>query len=185
VTKDVTITATPSSLQLTRGQAGQLMLNVAQTGATDMVSLSCSSLPSGAACSFAPSTLTPGAQPMPVVLTISTSGMSATLRNRRSPLFALYMPAAMGLVMLPGMRRRHWRAALFALLLGLVLLQLACAGGQTRSAAAPSASSPASPANTTPASPANTAPTASTYTIIVTATSGSVTRSTNVTLTVN
>jgi hypothetical protein len=193
VVKDVIITATPSSLQVTRGQPGQLTLTVAQTGATDLVSLSCSNLPSGATCSFAPSALTPGVQPMPVVLTIATSGMSATLRNRRPPLFALWMPAAMGLVMLPGMRRRHRRTALFALLLGLVLLQLACGGGQTRSAVAQSAASPNTPANTTPASPPNATPpsppstptNASTYTIIVTATSGSVTRSTNVTLTVN
>ena len=176
--KNVTISATPSALQVTRGQAGQLTLNVAQTGATDMMSLSCSNLPSGATCSFAPGALAPGAQPMPVLLTIATSGMSAALRNRRAPLFALWMPAAMGLVMLPRIARRHRRAALFALLLGLVLLQLACGGGQTRSASMQSPSSPStsSATNTTPAS---------TYTIIVTATSGSVARSTNVTLTVN
>jgi hypothetical protein len=174
-TKDVTISATPSSLQVTRGQAGQLTLNVAQSGASDPVSLSCSGLPAGATCSFTPSTLTPSAQPMPVALTIRTSGMTAVLhRNGRTPLFAFWLPGAMGLVLLPGWRRRYRCAALLGLVLGLALLHLACGGGQTGASAAQS------PTNST-----SSATTSSTYTITVTAASGSVSRSTQVTLTVN
>jgi hypothetical protein len=110
-TKDVTIAASPSSAQITRGQAGQFTLSVAQTGAADPVSFSCSNLPAGARCAFSPASVTPGAQPVSVGLAISTSAMTAAARPLRpSPLFAFWMPGAFGLVLVPELlrRRRHW-----------------------------------------------------------------------------
>jgi hypothetical protein len=171
VAKDVTITASPSWLHLTRGQAGELTLTIVQVGTSDLVSLSCSNLPAGATCSFAPGTLMPGRQPVPVALTIRNSGMMAARGLGRAPLFALWMPGVMGLVMLPGLGRRRRRAALFAVVLALALMQLGCGGGQTRASAV--ASSNASIAAT------------NFYTILVTATSGSVSNSTQVTLTLD
>jgi hypothetical protein len=173
--KDVTITAMPSSMQVTRGQVGQFRLRVAQTGASDPVSLSCSNMPVGVTCSFAPGTLTPGSKPMPVTLTIATSGMTAALHhNGRARLFALWLPGAMGLVLLPGLRRRYRRAALLGMVLGLALLQLACGGGTTTALQSPASSTTATARATS-----------GTYTITVTATSGAVSRSTQLSVTVN
>jgi hypothetical protein len=169
--KSVTIAATPSSVQVALGQAGQFSLRVAQTGTSEPVSMSCSNLPAGATCVFAPGTLTPGSQPVPVTLTVATSSTTAAVhRNGKAPLLALWLPGALGLVMLPGVHRRYRRAALLGLVFGLVLLQLACGGGPTKTSAGQSAGSAAM--------------TSGTYSITVTAASPSVSRSTQVTLTV-
>ncbi len=177
--KDVTITATPNAAQVTRGQSAQVSLALTQTGASDSVSLSCSNLPVGATCSFAPSTLTPGAQPSNVAMTISTASMSASRRNN-SPLFAFWAPGALGIVMLPSAmgskkKLRSLRGAGIAVLGFLLLTLFACGGGGMKSTSAQSS---------TGSSSVTASSSASAYTVIVTAKSGSVTRSTTVNLTV-
>jgi hypothetical protein len=179
--KDVTLTATPSSAQVTRGQSAQVSLALTQTGAADSVWLSCSGLPNGATCSFAPSTLTPGAQPSTVAMTISTASMSASRRSNM-PLFAFWAPGALGLVMLPpAVRSRRAKRALRVASLGilecLLVILIACGGGGIKS-------SPAQ-ASTNSTSVTASSGTASSYTVVVTAKSGTITRSTTINLTVH
>jgi hypothetical protein len=185
--KDVTIAASPSSAQVTRGQSAFISLSLTQTGASDSVSLSCSNLPAGAACSFAPASLIPGAQPSSVALTIATTGMTASLH--RAPLNALWLPGAFAIVMLPWKQAsRRRRVALLLLVLALATFQFACGAGQHTPSTltqSPAQTSPPSSTSTTGSSTASTGSASATYTVTVTATSGSVTRSTNVTLKVN
>ncbi|MGZ4811936.1 MAG: hypothetical protein ACXVZI_04140 [Terriglobales bacterium] len=194
--KNVTLIATPASAQVTRGQTAQFSLGLTETGASDPVALSCSNLPAGATCSFAPATVTPGASMTSVALTISTSAMTAS-RHHSFPLFAFWAPGALGMVMLPGALARRKRASSARtlrpaglLILALVLLaQLACGGGGATPKAASvqssstTASTTATSASTT-TSVSTTTSASTTYTVTVVAVSGSVSRTTTVNLTV-
>lgn len=187
--KNVTLIATPASAQVTRGQAAQFSLGLTETGASDPVTLSCSNLPAGATCSFAPATVTPGASMTSVALTISTSAMTAS-RHHNFPLFAFWAPGALGMVMLPGALARRKRASSTRtlrraglLILAVVLLaQLACGGGGATPKAASVQSSSTTASTTTNASTTTSAST--TYTVTVNAVSGTVSRTTTVNLTV-
>ena len=200
--KNITIAATPAALQVQRGQAAQFNLALTQTGASDKVSLSCSNLPAGATCSFATPTLTPGAQPASVALTVSTSAMTASLRHS-PPMFAFWLPGAAAIVLLPGMggitRRRArssssrlphassraQRAICFLFLLTLLLATTACGGGGgTKTQAAQTAASATSTTTTTTTTATGTAHATTTYVITVNATSGTMTRSAIINLTV-
>ena len=200
--KDITVSATPSSAQVTRGGSAQFTLALTQSGAADPVALSCSNLPAGATCAFSPASITPGSQASSVALTISTAAMTSAY-PRKFPIFALFLPGIVGICVLPVLSSRSHRRErlssraqpprlsfraqrgisvflklklkLFLLLMLtlLLLVQLACGGWQSK---ATSAQSPTSPSTTTSAGTA--------YTITVNATSGTVTRSTTVNLTV-
>ncbi len=187
--KDITITATPSSLQVQRGQTAQFMLALTQTGASDPVSLSCANLPAGASCNFASSSLTPGAQPSSVALTVSTSAMTATLRHHQ-PVFAFWFPSLAAIVLLPGlggMKRRRLSARAkrgigLSLLVMLLVIATACGGGaKTQS---PSLQSSTSSTASSTSSGTTTSGATTTYPITVNATSGTMTRSTIINLTV-
>jgi hypothetical protein len=73
-----TIAPTPSSATVTAGQSAHYQLNVTpQSGPfAGTVNLSCSGLPQGAACTFSPSSVTPGAATVQAALTITTTGHS-------------------------------------------------------------------------------------------------------------
>ncbi len=170
--KTVTISATPSSAQIKRGQAAQFTLTLTETGASDPVSLSCTNVPAGATCGFSPATVTPSSGPASVALTISTLPTMAAQR-RSAPLLACWLPAVLAMCVVPGvgnslLRKRRRALGLLALLVMLAGLQLACGGSQTTVAGA-----------LPPATPA-----AKSYTVTVTATSGAIASSTDVNLTV-
>ncbi|MGI9103465.1 MAG: hypothetical protein ACR2IF_13590 [Terriglobales bacterium] len=160
--KSVTIAATPSSAAMASGQSGQFTLAVGESGASDPVSLSCSNLPAGMTCSFSAATVTPGTQPATVSLTVTTAPTIASRRPRGLPFYALWMPGALGIVMLGVGRRR--RVASLLMLLVLVLVMASCGGSQKQTQTTTSA--------------------AGTYTVVVMATSGGVSGSTHLTITV-
>jgi uncharacterized repeat protein (TIGR03803 family) len=83
---DYHLTVTPSSLTIVAGQSGTAKFTVTpMNGFNSEVSFTCSGLPSGATCTFAPSSVTPsGVNPSSSTLTISTSAASAALRGPRS-----------------------------------------------------------------------------------------------------
>ena len=180
--KAVTISASPSSASMMRGQSAQFQLAVAESGASDPVSLSCSTLPAGMTCTFSPSTVTPGATAASVGLTVATSSTMAAVHppspGRSLPMYALWMSGfgVAGLFTLPEVMRRKRRLLLLAVVLGFALLQLACGGGGA-------ATSQMQPTVTTqPSAPA--ASTSSTYTVTVTATSGTAVSSANLAITI-
>jgi uncharacterized repeat protein (TIGR01451 family) len=104
------------------------------------VSLSCSSLPTGAACNFVNSTLTPLSGNASTVLNLTTTPQPTTTITSvgwRHPFYALWlMGPGMALLSLGtgGKRRRKGLLGLVLLCLvfGLVLLQPACSGGKTQ-----------------------------------------------------
>jgi hypothetical protein len=173
----LSVSASPASATVAGGQPANFQLAV--SGGSGAVALSCSNLPAGMSCSFSPASVTPGANPAAVALAVTTSPATAALhppatRRRGLPALAFWMSGlgVAGLVSLPQAVRRNRRLALLALVLGLAFLQFACGGGgvsQTTSAAGPQSS----------------AATAGTYTITVNATSGASVASTDVSVTVH
>ncbi|MCJ7502159.1 MAG: S8 family serine peptidase [Acidobacteriia bacterium] len=172
-----TVGVSPSSVTVSRGQSATYTLSVnPQYGAfTNAVSLACSNLPSRSACSFSPSSVTPGASGATSNLTISTTAASASFKDPFGPppLYGLWIGLmALSLIALAGIRRfaRTRARALYvsAGLLGLLLaLQVACGGG---------GGGGGGPTN--PGTPVGT------YTITIAGTAGSLQNSGTVTLTV-
>jgi MYXO-CTERM domain-containing protein len=138
----------------------------AQNGAlSNAVTLAASGLPPGATATFSPTSLTPGSSPVTSTLTIQTAAIASVEPAKKSP-WPLAAPALalIGLLFLPGKRRRRWISLallLFASLATFTALT-ACGGGFGMNAAS--------------------APTS--YSITVTGTSGSIQQTTTVQLTV-
>jgi hypothetical protein len=123
-----TVTATPSSVNLTPGQFGSINVTVtSQNGFAEAVNLSCSGLPGQSACNFTPTVVTPPAngsiQSALQITTMATSPVknakeSGPLSGSRTA-WAVVFPGILALAGVGAIRRKHW-TALRAL--GLVML---------------------------------------------------------------
>lgn len=126
--KGIVMGASPSTLTVASGQSATVQVSVSafETSVTSPVALACSNLPAGATCSFSPSRVTPGQGTAKARLTISSSPLAA---NRRSgPLYAMWLPFGFaGMFLLEGGKLR--KAALTALIAGLLLVACSCGGG--------------------------------------------------------
>jgi hypothetical protein len=73
---DFSIAASPASASVKHGQSVKFTVTVNPLGGsfTSAVALSCAGLPSGASCTFSPSSLTPGDRGATSVMTVSTVG---------------------------------------------------------------------------------------------------------------
>ena len=73
---DFSVAVSPSSATVKHGQSTKFTVTVSPLGGafTSGVALSCSGLPSGALCSFSPSSVTPGENGATSVMTVSTVG---------------------------------------------------------------------------------------------------------------
>jgi hypothetical protein len=144
---DFALTAATTSLTVRAGQSAVFSLTVVPGGASGDVTMSCSGLPAGAACAFAPAKLTLGAQPENVQLTLSTAGPASgtvtAARNPRGP--ARHALAGVGLLLLTlaGLTRRGRIRARVATLLLLVGVGVAACGS-----AGPSGGTTNTPAGT-------------------------------------
>ena len=174
-TGNFSLTTSASSLSVPAGKSASLTVNVTpQMGFTAPVSLSCSGLPTGATCSFSPTSITPAAgAAASSMLTVSTSsstpvGTYGSLRwNHLSPAWSLFGGvAAMVFGAAWSTRKRRTTLKLVAACLGILLLALlaACGGGGMASSSPQGGSSSAAGQMT------------------ITATSGSISHSTGVTL---
>lgn len=88
---DFSLSASPTSVAVSSTQNGSTAVSIVpQNGFSSTVSFSCSGLPTGTSCVFAPSTLTPSGSAasttLTVAMTANTSGTLASNRNS-SPLF--------------------------------------------------------------------------------------------------
>lgn len=165
VQRNVTVSANPSSQTVTSGQTAAYTLTVAQTGSTDPVQLSCTG--SGVSCTFSSSTVNASSSGTQVQMTVSTTSQSARNLGDSPVLAALF-----GGIGLFGLTLRRRRVAALLLLACALALQIACGGvGMTTT----TASKPPTVATTS---------TPTTYSITVNAVSGSVSKSTIVSLTV-
>jgi len=179
---DFTLAATPSSRIVNRGQSAGYSISVSPLGGgfTAAVTLACSGLPAGAACTFSPSSVTPGGIAASSALTISTTAPSAfmgparPLQHSGVPFYALWLPFAIGFVgfTTPSSQRHKMTLAVVLALVALIG-SVNCGGGSH--ASSPTAS-PLSSGGSTSGTPVGT------YTVTVTGTSGSVQHSTAVSL---
>jgi PKD repeat protein len=168
----------PANVSVHAGQQAAINLSVsANNGAfNSAISFACSSgLPTGATCTFSPSSVTPSSGTATSKLTISTKASSALLQppgsRTISPLYSLWI----GLpgLLLAGVRRRRVQSNVnkvwfIACALTLIAVQLGCGGGGSSSAGTQTSSQQIG-----------------NYTVSVSATSGSLQHSIQVTLTVN
>src|SRR5207249_7910912 len=162
--------ASPRPKTITAGQSAQFMIEVrGQPGFSAAVSFSCSSgVPQGAVCSFNPTSVSPGASAATTTLTITTtSRFSAAARQSSAIVFAwLLLPLAL----IVGPRSRCSRRWTWLPKIGILLVVIgtvvACGGGSAATS-----------------NPNGTR--AGTYTIIVTGSSGSISRTQSLTLVVN
>ncbi len=149
---DFTVAATPTSGTITPGQTATFTFTVSPIGGyAGTVNFSCGTLPSQAACSFSPASVTPsGGSPASTTLTVTTAVSSAMLNpeRRSSPSLPPWLPAG-GLAMAGGIglaftSKRIWRlnqqlrGFCWALLLtSLCLLASGCGGGGNSSPSNP------------------------------------------------
>ena len=157
------LSATPSSLNISSGSSGTVILTVTpQYGFNSSVTFGCSGLPGGISCAFQPPSVTPANTSVTTTITISAQGSAAAIHAGFSSPFTLSTVAVV--ICLFG-RRRH-RTVRLTLLVGLagtvLMLASACGSGGSASTSGPSTSA-----------------------ITVTATSGSLQQSTVLTVTVN
>ena len=176
VVTDFQVSVSPNTATVTAGQPATYTVTVTPLPTySAQVSLSCSGLPNGASCAFSTTPVTiPGTSPVTSTMTINTTARPVTTAGMRPMLgpdyYGTWLPIS-GLALLgigAGTRGSLWRRLLGAIFaLGMVSLMLlpACGGSKTTT----------TPPTGTPAG---------TYPIIVNATSGSVPRSSTVTLVV-
>jgi hypothetical protein len=175
---DFSLSALPQQVSLSAGTSAQVTVSVTGTGGFDgAVALSCSGLPTGASCTFNPATVNAGSSS---TLTITTTGSTASLRPLDGPTFALWLPLAGVVIAGVGVRRRKMVLVLLTLtMLSMVLLQ-AC-GGDGPSTGGNNLGGNAGGGNNGGNSGATPV---GDYQVIVTGTSGSLQRTTPITLTV-
>ncbi len=127
------------SLTVTRGQSATTMLTLDSSGGfTGPVTLGCSGLPTGATCAFSQSPITLTGASAQVTLTISAgttytppAGYQASTAGRGMGIaMAAVMPFA-GFLLFGAARRRRWPAVVPMLLLGLAVVAgiAGCGGG--------------------------------------------------------
>lgn len=182
-TGDFAISAPTANVSVTNGQTANVQVSLTgMNGFNGAVALACSGLPTGASCSFTPSTVTlSGTTATMVTVAIATaatpaptptSPYSASL-GRHGMILAGLLP--LGLLGLAGFRKRlNVRGTLLLLLLCVLTIGGMAGCGGMKSAAAGS---------TTPGMPSSPTPVVSQVTI--NATSGSLAHSVVVSLTVN
>jgi hypothetical protein len=135
---DFTLTVSPATLTIVAGQSGQAVFTVTPVnGFNSKVSFACGGLPTGAACTFNPSSVTPSGAPATSTLTVTTIAASAALQpltpSSQRLAYAFILP---GLAMLFGIgaRRKQMRAGLrlvaFVALLAAVSGLVSCTGSQ-------------------------------------------------------
>jgi uncharacterized protein (TIGR03118 family) len=186
---DFTITPSTTSVSVSNGQVGNLSLSLAATnGFSGTVALACSGLPSGMSCNFSPASVNvSGTTPVTVGVAFSNastppptpvSPYSAALQKGAHAMLAGLLP--LSLLGFAGVRRRskYLRGSVLAIVCVLSLGAITgCSGGGSPTTPASSTPPPSSPGS------GNPAPAASQITI--TATSGSLSHSVNVSLTTN
>ncbi|MBL8288610.1 MAG: hypothetical protein JNL85_11560 [Rubrivivax sp.] len=181
-TPSFAIGASGSALTVAAGQSASTTLTVTPVGGFgNAVTFSCSGLPRGATCSFAPASVTPAGAAVTTTLTIATDGGPVALWLRAHPGVALALLLPVFFRWRPGdprgARRRAWLAA--ASVAAWLVVACGGGGGGGGNEGGSGGGNPTPPATGTPAG---------TSTVTVTATSGSgaaaVSRTAALTLTV-
>jgi uncharacterized repeat protein (TIGR03803 family) len=172
-----TVSASPTSLTITAGQSGTATFTVTPTGGfTGAISLSCAITPTApsdpATCSVPASVTISGSASQTTTLTVNTTAPNAAINPGRRSFWTSVNGAALACILLVGFpaRRRRWscRLGMLALLFSVIGSSLGCGGGGNVGGGGSGGG------GTTPG----------TYTITVTGTSGTLTQTGTVSLTV-
>ncbi len=148
---DFQVSVNPSTLTIVAGQSGKATFTVTpQNGFNSQVSFACSGLPSEAACSFSPASVTPSGAAISSTLTVTTTAASAAMRvplpTSLRPTYALLFPV---LAMIFGIAARRRRGALHSLqLLGVLMLLMVASGLTSCSGGSTSGGNPGTPLGT-------------------------------------
>jgi len=148
---DFQLSVNPSTLTIVAGQSGTATFTVTpQNGFNSQVSFACSGLPSEAACSFSPASVTPSGAAISSTLTVTTTAASAAMRvplpTSLRPTYALLFPV---LAMIFGIAARRRRGALHSLqLLGVLMLLMVASGLTSCSGGSTSGGNPGTPLGT-------------------------------------
>ncbi len=129
--------ASPAAATIVNGQSAHANITVSSdTGSFDApVAFSCSNLPDGMTCSFAPALVTPASATGRSVLTVSTGRALGGLRwpgdrQRTSPLNAgWFILGVAGLALFEVQVKRIRRVGLVSIMLGMAILFGSCGGG--------------------------------------------------------
>jgi hypothetical protein len=133
---DFGLTASPASLTLKTGQSGSASIIVTPlNGFNAEVKFGCSGLPAGASCSFSPATVTPATGPASTTLTVRTSA-AALLRANGSRFGGLIPAFAFCWFCWKKGRRFNWLAVMGFASAGLYVLT-ACGGGSSLASSPP------------------------------------------------
>jgi chitobiase/beta-hexosaminidase-like protein len=129
-TPDFLVSVNPTTLTIVAGQSGQATFTVTpENGFNSKVSFACSGLPSGAACIFNPTSVTPNGAAATSTLTVTTTAASAALRPLRPSsqrlAYAFVFPA-LALLFGLGARRKQMLSGLR--LLAFLALLVAASG---------------------------------------------------------
>ena len=182
-TAGFTVAANPTSATVTPGGSTTAVITITPSnGFNSATTLSCSGLPAYSTCSFSPASVTPSSGPVTSTVTIATNVASATAALRpantdRETLAHLTLAGSSGVLVAclfwPGLLRRKNRAAWLRMMAIAVFAVIAmqsltgCGGGKNNSS---------STGSVTPAGQS---------TVTITATAGSLTHTTTLSLTVN
>ena len=149
------VSVAPASLDVTRGAPASYAVSVLPEGQAfnSLVTLSCANTPPGAACSFFPSAVTPGAAGASATMTITTA--MAALRSPTSFRPGNTLALAFGYLFMGGLcsagsgRRKARRGAMLSaalLILALICAHMAgCGGGGTQAVSSPQPSASGTP----------------------------------------
>jgi hypothetical protein len=127
---DFTVSVNPTALTIVAGKSGMATFTITpENGFNSQVSFACSGLPSEAACSFNPASVTPNGAAVSSTLTVSTmaasTAMQAPMPASQSPAYATLFPV---LAVIFGFAARRKRALNGSRLLGLLILLMAVSG---------------------------------------------------------
>ena len=152
-----------SSLTVAHGGTGTVTLTVTPSnGFGGTVSFACSGLPSGAMCTFNPTAVTPASAAVTTAVTISVPISSAAARKGSRGVFPL---VALGIAFLITWPRRRARQSLVVLLILPLAAFVGSCGGSS--------------------SGGGSGPTSQSYSVTITASAGTIQKTTTLSLTVN
>jgi hypothetical protein len=140
-TPDFQVSVNPTTLTIVAGQSGQAVFTVTPVnGFNSKVSLACNGLPSGAACSFNPSSVTPNGAPASTTLTVTTTAPTAALHlpapSSQQLAYAFAFPVLALLFGFGASRRPAFRGLRLVAFLALLVVAsglASCTGSHTSS----------------------------------------------------
>ena len=137
IAPDFTISASPSSATITAGQSATTTLTVTPIGGySGTLHFSCGTLPTGVACTFTPSSLTPNGAATTVGLTVTTTAPGVA--EQRTLDRGLSAIAWAGVIFIAFSPKRMWRmnhllkhSCLLLLLIGALVSLSGCSSGSS------------------------------------------------------